>query len=763
MGDSFDSLKSRTRAARGWLRRVMPRVAVAAAVVVVVRLLFDEFALPGAGAVRLLYRIASPVVYFVVAYYAVRGLLWLKRRLLWRVRRRLIITYLFVGLTPIILLFALFALVGLVGLNQVATRVVKVQLAAQEAQAQTSARMLAESLARIPADNRAAQAWLDERVSLLQAALPGARVAAWRDQDEADTGRPAQLVSEPADERTRGVGSDETPLGSPLPAWLAGRDEWHGLAFVAPPAEEAEAFGSPSIRALSRVRGERGRDVVLLVVVPISRAFVERLRADTGLTVRPFFIGAEGAEVRINRTRLGTSYATIGNVGAQRHDPENPDGAYIVEGSRVVRLDFRRDQFGDPVGPKPPVILSATNWKDGTESLRAAFISDFNARLVASQLFGEGGFGQVLQGTITFIAVVFLVLELLALLSAAWMTRAVTVAVHRLHHATDYIKRGDFSHRVRLRSHDQLGELAAAFNEMSADIEQLLTERVEREKLEREIEIAADVQAQLFPRAVPKLSGVEIAGECRAARGVAGDYYDYVEVAPGLVCVALGDVSGKGLSAALVMSNLQASLRAQATILSERTKLARQQVALTTAATTAAGGGDEPEYEMPCGVTGTDAACAVSQMAASINDQLCRSTDSNRFVTAFVALYDDAARTLRYTNAGHNPPLLVRASGAVERLEAGGTVLGAFEWAAYEEGNSSLSRGDLLLLYSDGITEAQDGAGEEYGDERLAAFARANRALAAGELCAAIFREIDTWAGGRERDDDQTVVILKAG
>ena len=499
--------------------------------------------------------------------------------------------------------------------------------------------------------------------------------------------------------------------------------------------------------------------MAVLVVVPVSRAFVERLRADTGLTVRPFFIGAEGAEVRINRTRLGTSYATIGNVGAQRHDPENPDGAYIVEGSRVIRLDFRRDQFGEPVGPKPPVILQATNWKDGAESLRAAFVSDFDAWLVASQLFGEGGVGQVLQGTITFVAVVFLVLELLALLSAAWMTRAVTVAVHRLHRATGYIKRGDFSHRVRLRSRDQLGELAAAFNEMSADIEQLLRERVERERLEREIEIAADVQSQLFPRAVPQLSGAEIAGECRAARGVAGDYYDYVEVAPGLTAVALGDVSGKGLSAALVMSNLQAALRAQAAILSERTKLARE-VALAAAA--AAGGGDGSEFEMPCGAAATDSACAVSQMAASINDQLCRSTDSNRFVTAFVALYDDAARALRYTNAGHNPPLLVRAAGAVERLVAGGVVLGAFEWATYEEGGVSLDRGDLLLLYSDGITEAQNARGEEYGEERLTAFARANRRLAADELRAVIFREIDTWTGGRERDDDQTVVILKA-
>src|ERR671938_335492 len=137
---------------------------------------------------------------------------------------------------------------------------------------------------------------------------------------------------------------------------------------------------------------------------------------------------------------------------------------------------------------------------------------------------------------------IFLTLELFALFAAGWMTRAVTGTVHRLYRATEYIKRGDFSHRVRVRSRDQLGELADAYNDMAADIEALLHERVERERLEREIEIAAEVQAQLFPRSTPVLASAEITGECRAARGVAGDYYDFIEVAPGLVAFALGDV-----------------------------------------------------------------------------------------------------------------------------------------------------------------------------------------------------------------------------
>ena len=749
-----------------WLRRVMPRVAMAAAVIVAVRLLADDVGLPRGGALDAFFRAAFVLVYLTLLYYGFKTLRWLKRRLLWRVRRRLAITYLFVGLTPIVLLGALAAMTGMVGLNQVMTRVVEVHLAEHERETLAGARLLAESFARLPnADARAEQEWLDERVRLLQASLPGARAAVWRGASgragEAGAGGAARLVSEPAGDDVRGVGDDATPLDAPLPAWLAGRDEWRGLSFVPSRAEAGEAFGSPSLRAVARAGGEN-RAVTVLLTVPVSRALVRQMRESTGLSVRPFFLGADGAEVVINRTRFGTSYASIGRVGAQRRDPENPDGVYLVEGGRRVRVDFRRDQFGEPVAARPPVILPATNWDDGRESLRAAFICDFDAWLVASQLFGQGGVGQALQGAILIVAAFFLVLELLALFSAGWMTRAVTSSVHHLHRATESVKRGDFSHRVRVRSHDQLGELAEAFNEMSANIEELLRERVRHERLERELEIAAEVQAQLFPREAPPLARAEIAGECRAARGVAGDYYDYVCVAPGLYAVALGDVSGKGVSAALVMSNMQAALRAQATILSERMKLARQVAAAASSAAAGAGeAGGAAEFELPCGAAGAEDDCAVSDMTASINDQLCRSTDSNRFVTAFVALYDDATRTLRYTNAGHNAPLLIRAGGAVERLETGGIVLGAFDWARYEEAGAELAAGDVLLLFSDGITEAQNAAGEEYGDERLARLTSANRRQTADELRAAIFREIDGWTGGRERDDDQTVVVLK--
>ncbi|HJR06416.1 MAG TPA: SpoIIE family protein phosphatase [Pyrinomonadaceae bacterium] len=758
----MESSKQTIEQLRVWLRRVMPSAGVLSAVLFAVWLLVHNSRFYREGIFGKLFTIALIIIYCTAAYYALKGLRWLKRRLMWRVRRRLIITYLFVGLTPIVLLITLAAMVNFFGLSQVMTHIVRVQLVDKENQAHANARTLAEAFLRLPqngdnsSSSRAAQqAWLDERVATLQPSLPGARVAVWSASSKPDESKAAQFMSEPQDERVRGVGGDTTPTGAPLPAWLKARDEWHGFAYLPPPASSTEAFGTPSVRAFVRARADN-REVSLLMAVPVSRVLVEQLRLNTDLQVQPFFLGADIAAVRITQGWTGSSIS----IGPPQTNPvrrESERQMVLTEGTRRVVVDFRRDQFGDPVSMSSIMVLPATNWTDGAVSQRAAFLCNFSAMAMANQLFEESDLGRFFQRAFVLVAVVFLILELLALLSAAWLTRAVTGTVHKLYRATEFIKRGDFSHRVRVRSRDQLGELAEAFNEMSANIESLLQERVKHERLEREVEIAADVQAQLFPRRVPLLRGAEIVGECRAARGVAGDYYDYVEIAPGLIAFALGDVAGKGISAALVMSNLQASLRAQATILAERMRTTTRAAATTTAVV----GGSGQDIEMPCGVTGVDTSCAVEQMAASINEQLCHSTDSNRFATLFIALYDDETRLLRYTNAGHNAALLIRADGSIEHLTEGGTVLGAFEWARYTEARATLERGDVLVIYSDGISEADNARGAEYTEHRLAHLVRKNRNKTADELRQLIFTEIDNWTGGQERDDDQTVVIIK--
>lgn len=729
---------------RFWLRRVMPRVAVGAGVSFVLRALVQDF-FPAWHDISFFGSVLDFVTTLLVVptlvYYGYKTLRWLKRKLLWRVRRRLIITYLFVGLTPIVLfaLLAMFFVLAIILDSR--DHAISAQVEETRKLSLANVNALADALTNLSpnAGREEVQKWLDERNSSLQASLPGARLAVWRsagDKAAADAlgeSEPVQFVSVPAEnENTRGVGSDAALPGAPLPEWLRGQTEWSAFVYV-PPAAAADKFAAPSFRALARRRVADGqRAWAALLIVPLNRTLVRRFRDNTGMQLHPYF------------------YLFGPNEG-------------------LPNLRRSRDQFGEPLAGEDTVLtfamLTSTNWLNGKSAQRPAFLFQWSQGEALKQMLGTSNLGRSWRGILSIIGSVFLVLQLLAIFSAAWMTRAVTGTVHKLYQATEFIKRGDFSHRVKARSHDQLGELALAFNEMSANVETLLQERVKHERLEREVEIAAEVQTQLFPREVPRLASAEIIGECRAARGVAGDYYDYAEIVPGLIAFALGDVAGKGISASLVMSNLQASLRAQVTILAERWKLA--EAALTVAATsTAVAPNVEPMLEqsldLPCGVTGVDTACAVENMAASINEQLCRSTDSNRFATFFLALYDDRTRRLRYTNAGHNDPLLVRADGSVEKLNVGGTVLGAFEWVRYEEAATTLAPGDLLLVFSDGLSEAQNTLGEEYGEERLAQFAAAHRHHTAGEIRRAVFEEIDNWSGGQERGDDQTVVILKA-
>jgi sigma-B regulation protein RsbU (phosphoserine phosphatase) len=762
MRDVSGRVEAWAGAAREWLRGVMPRVALAAVVLVVLRLALRGSWLYRETPLRHVGRLALAVCLFVAAYYVLRLLVRLKRALLWRVRRRLVVTYLFVGLTPIVLLLMLGFLAALGGSSQAMMRVVAVQRGATERQALESARALAALLAgRDAPAERATQAWLDERTALLQGALPGARVSVWRHTtaayDALTPGRsPARYASAPADEARRGVGHDRVEEArEPLPDWLEGREEWSGFAFLPPPDESPKAFGTPSVRALAR-RANASHEVAVLVTVPVSRALINFYREATGVHVRPYFIDLSGVQRRDPKTKAGFTLS------------DNTNDAFITgPDGRRRQIDLAHDQFGDQmpavsaVSFSYPVFTDATNWQTGQIGQACSFIVDWSWAEGGKQFWSGEALGSRWWQALYIVAVIFLLLEITAVLSAAWMTRAVTGTVHKLYRATEQVKRGDFSHRIRTRSRDQLGELAVAFNDMSADIESLLAERVEHERLKREVEIAHEVQAQLFPRGVPPLEGAELTGDCRAARGVAGDYYDFIEVAPGLVVFALGDVSGKGLSAALVMSNLQAALRAQAAIISERLRLGAQ--AQAPAAAAAAGGdGDEAAGQMPCGVTGVDTRCAVSNMVEALNTQLCLSTESNRFATLFLALYDARSRRLRYTNAGHNAPLLVRASGEVERLTEGGMMVGAFDWATFEEAEASLAEDDVLVVFSDGLSEARHHDGEEYGEERLAELLLRNRHETAANVRGRIFDQVDMWTGSAEREDDQTVVVLKA-
>jgi len=276
----------------------------------------------------------------------------------------------------------------------------------------------------------------------------------------------------------------------------------------------------------------------------------------------------------------------------------------------------------------------------------------------------------------------------------------------------------------------------------------LAEEAVSRAKLEREIEIAREVQERLFPQTFPNVAGLEMAAHCRPAQIVGGDYYDLISIpdnsptetgsAAGGNCdrlgIAIGDISGKGVSAALLMASLHASLRGQ----------------------TLSGAGD------------------LGTKMANVNRLLYGASDSNRYATFFYAELDCESRTLHYVNGGHNPPVVLRKEdGAwqVFRLADGGPAVGLFAGAAYEQQMLHLLPGDILLAFTDGISEAMNAAEDEWGEDRMIAEAQAHADLNATDLNAPglnatallqhLFRAADTFAAGAPQHDDMTLVVLR--
>ena len=247
-------------------------------------------------------------------------------------------------------------------------------------------------------------------------------------------------------------------------------------------------------------------------------------------------------------------------------------------------------------------------------------------------------------------------------------------------------------------------------------------EIAQRERMSREIEIARDVQRQLFPQKLPEIAGIDCAGFCRPAHGVGGDYYDFLALPGGRLGIALGDVAGKGIPAALLMAGLQASLRGQR--LSGPSDLA--------------------------------------QLMVNMNHLIYEASPDNRYATFFYGELDPVSRRLDYVNAGHNAPMLFRVSnGRMERLPATGPVVGLVTAGRYEQRSVELQPRDLLLVFSDGISEAMNHDDEEWGETRLAEAARTAVASRACELIDRLFLSADAFAAGAIQHDDMTVVVVR--
>jgi len=274
------------------------------------------------------------------------------------------------------------------------------------------------------------------------------------------------------------------------------------------------------------------------------------------------------------------------------------------------------------------------------------------------------------------------------------------------------------------------GQAAIALENMRLAEE--MANRLELDRrAEREMQIAREVQSRLFPQVMPRLETLDYAGSCIQARQVGGDYYDFWDFGGTHLALVLADISGKGISGALLMANLQANLRS-------RSAVAREELLNTSR---------EGQW--------------LPGLLKSVNQLFYENTPDDRYATMFFAVYDDRSRQLEYANCGHNPPLLIRSTGAVQRLGSTAPVIGISpQWSCTTE-TVTLQPHDILVIYTDGVTEANDANDNEFGEERLATVVKENRSAGPAELIAIIQRAVQQFSVG-EQFDDLTLVVARA-
>lgn len=348
------------------------------------------------------------------------------------------------------------------------------------------------------------------------------------------------------------------------------------------------------------------------------------------------------------------------------------------------------------------------------------------ADMKAEFLEGENNLNVVAVVVIVLIAGLFLVLELFAIFFGVRITEGFVTAVHSLHKGTRALAQGDLDTVINIPNEDEFGDLAGSFNEMTVALRQGRKDALAKEALTLELATAREIQERLLPNSEPSLKGFEVTGASIPSREVGGDYFDFIIQDQDHVGIAIGDVSGKGMPAALLMSNLQASLHGQVI---------------------------HPS--------------SVSQVVGLVNDLLVASTDPHMFATFFYGQLDTAEGTFTSTNAGHNPPLILRTDGAMEYLKSGGLLLGMLPDQDYKQESVNLGPGDVVVLYTDGITEAvgpgidEDDVDAMFGEEALEEVVRASSHLPAVGIKEAILDAVSRHTEGVAQSDDITLVVIR--
>ncbi|MGA2387768.1 MAG: SpoIIE family protein phosphatase [Candidatus Sulfotelmatobacter sp.] len=674
----------------------------------------------------------------------------LKRKILWRLRNRLIVTYVFIGVIPAVLLVAMSLIAIYLFAGQFASFVVTSEINSQLRSMQAVNAAVGNELAARIEKGEAPTAESLEGLRKRDRTWARRRVGAWHG---------ARVLVQSS--------SAQNPSPISFPEFFNkngnafAKEIRDGQPFKEIVREEGELY--LRVASVFQVGQEQ---LTVVTGEPLDQNLVAEIATNLGeITLYAAGISLDEKRPRVLKQSSGKeSTQNSGYPTSLTVKPETNNNAVVINEDNqdisvkgkdeVLRPTFtvgalpaaasamdREITFGTPL----PVV----DWKTG-DMERAGALVKVRTRpsVLYNHLFAAlGDIARGIEYILLGVLIFFAIIELVALIIGTRMTRTVTGAVAQLYDATKNVDRGDFSHRIPVKSSDQLAQLSLSFNSMTESIEKLIQEQKEKQRLEGELAIAQEVQAQLFPRQVSELESLEVHGFCRPARTVSGDYYDFLTASSHKLILAVGDISGKGISAALLMATIHSAVRAYSV---ESLPQMREPVAVGAVA-----GAGRVMAAWPEGIEVSPGA-----LLGLLNHQLYESTPPEKYATLFLAIYDGRSHQLTYSNGGHLPPILIGEDGAMRRLEAGGTVVGLFDNMTYDEGSVQMHPGEIFVAYSDGVTEPENEFGE-FGEDRLIDLVSTNRHLPLIQISQSVTSAVEDWIGDNEQPDDITLVLAR--
>lgn len=646
---------------------------------------------------------------------------WFRRTLMWRLRNRLIVTYMFIGVIPVVLLLGMILIMAYLFVGQFATYVASSDLQAELKSLEAVNSRLASEVALALRSGHALTAETISKSQSHEDMFPNNELTVW----QAD--KPVVMHTALEENGTKTTQqAEDTPVSLPK----FGGNEFGTIAVD---------NGKLSLRAV-RVLTVNKQRLVVISSVPLDQALLSKVANGVGIiSLRPFPRGQESSR--------SSGSSSSGTESDQSIDfgPDIPK--FISQNISGGSLPAPENRFDREVNF--PATASLVHWSNGTPGDLFILVTTRPSLLYERLFKTVGDLARSVMVALAAIAIFFGLIELVALIIGVRLTRTITRSVAALYTATQHINRGDFAHRIKVKSDDQLASLERSFNGMIESLQKLMREQKEKQRLENELSIAQEVQAQLFPKQTSELETLELYGVCKPARTVSGDYYDYVPLGSNRLAIAVGDISGKGISAALMMATIHSAVRAYSL---ERTPT-------LAAASVGSGVHVMTNYEAPAFAAG-EFDISPAQLCAMLNRQVYHSTPPEKYATMFLGVYDGTTRKFSYSNAGHLPPLLIGRNGSTRRLESGGSVIGLFDGLTYAEAEVQLQPGDTIVFYSDGVTEPENEFGE-FGEDRLAQIVQENFSFPLPHISDQVLSAVSDWIGANEQPDDETLVLAR--